>query len=300
MRAVAGPGRWAWVLSGLVTAAVLVVPGARLITLRDGLTNASAEPQAVTTRTVTVPQPVTSLIVQSGGGQVQVTAGHVSRVQVTETIMYDHQGDGPPAVAQSVSGGRLSLSDPACVNSDCSVDFSLTVPFGVTVSVATQGGPAAVSGVAGANLDTGGGPARVSLIGGPLTVSTGGGPLVLRGVTGPLRADTGGGTLLAQDVAAATATVTTGGGPAMVTFAAAPESVSVSTDGGPAILAVPGGPYAVAADSDGGPQSVAIATDPDARPTLAITSGGRPLRIEPAAGPGNRGSLPAPRSSGIT
>jgi hypothetical protein len=286
MRAVAGPGRWVWVLSGLVTAAVLVVPGARLIDLGYRPGNVSAEPQAVTTRTVTVPQPVTSLAVQSNGGQVQVTAGQVSRVQVTETIMYDHLGGGPPAVAQSVSGGRLSLSDSACANVDCSVNFSLTVPFGVTVSVATWGGPAAVSGVAGANLDTGGGPARVSLTGGPLTVSTDGGPLVLRGVTGPLRADTGGGTLLAQDVAAATAAVTTGGGPAMVTFAAAPESVSVSTDGGPVILAVPGGPYAVAADSDGGPQSVAIATDPGARPTLVVSSGGGPLRIEPANGSG--------------
>jgi hypothetical protein len=42
----------------------------------------------------------------------------------------------------------------------------------------------------------------------------------------------------------------------------------------------------VAADSDGGPQSVAIATNPNARATLAVTSGGAPLRIEPAAGPG--------------
>ena len=285
MRAVAAQGRWVWAVSGLVTAAVLVIPGTRLITLGLGSGNASAGPQVVTTRTVTVPQPVTSLTVQSAGGQVQVTAGQVSRVQVTETIMYDQPGDGPPAVAQSVSGGRLILSDPACANVNCSVNFSLTVPFGVTVSVATQGGPAAISGVAGANLDTGGGPARVSLIGGPLTVSTDGGPLVLRGVTGPLRADTGGGTLVAQDVASATATVTTSGGPAMVTFAAAPDSVSVSTDGGPAILAVPGGPYAVAADSDGGPQSVAIATNPDARPTLAVTSGGGPLRIEPVTGP---------------
>ena len=40
MRAVAGPGRWIWVLSGLVTTAVLVLPGARLITLGDGLSNA--------------------------------------------------------------------------------------------------------------------------------------------------------------------------------------------------------------------------------------------------------------------
>jgi hypothetical protein len=284
MRAVAGRGRWVWAVSGLVTAAVLAVPGARLIDLGDGPANASAEPQAVTTRTVTVPQPVTSLIVQSDGGQVQVTAGQVSRVQVIETIIYDHNGGGPPAVSQSVSGGRLSLSDPACANIDCGVNFSLTVPFGVTVSVATQGGPAAVSGVAGANLDTGGGPARATLVGGPLTVSTEGGPVTLRGVTGPLRADTGGGPLLAQDVAAATATITTSGGPAMVTFATAPDSVSVSTGGGPVVLAVPGGPYAVAADSDGGPQSVAIATNPNARPTLAVTSGGGPLRIEPAAG----------------
>jgi len=284
MRAVTRSGRWVWVLSGLVTAAVLVVPGARLITLHYGPVSASAEPQAVTTRTATVPQPVTSLTVQSDGGQVQVTAGQVSRVQVTETVMSDRQGDAPPAVAQSVSGGRLSLPDP-CANLNCSVNFSLTVPFGVTVSVATRGGPAAVSGVAGANLDTGGGPARVSLIGGPLTVSTEGGPLVLRGVTGPLRADTGGGTLLAQDVAAATATITTSGGSAMVTFAAAPDSVSVSTDGGPVVLAVPGGPYAVAADSGGGPQSVAIATNPNARPTLAVTSGGGQLRIEPAVRP---------------
>ena len=189
MRAVAARGRWVWLLSGLVTSAVLVVPAARLITLGDGVVNASAEPQVVTTRTVTVPQPVTSLTVQSDGGQVQVTAGPVSRVQVTETIMYDPQAGGPGVVAESVSGGR---------------------------------------------------------------------------------------------VATATATITTGGGNAMVTFAKAPESVSVSTDGGAVILAVPGGPYAVAADSNGGPQSVTIATDPDARPTLAVTSGGGTLQIEPA------------------
>ena len=287
MRAVAGPGRWVWVLSGLVTAAVLVLPGARLITLHYGPVNASAEPQAVTIRAAIVPQPVTSLTVQSDGGQVQVTAGQVSRVQLTETIMSDHQGDAPPAVAESVSGGRLSLPDP-CANANCSVNFSLTVPFGVTVSVATQGGPVAVSGVAGANLDPGGGPASATLIGGPLTVTTGGGPLVVRGVAGPLRADTDGGTLTAQDIASATATVTTGGGAAMVTFAAAPRSVSVSTDGGAAVVAVPGGPYAVTADSNGGPQSVAIATDPAAYALITVTSGGGPLRIEPApvtAGP---------------
>ena len=55
-----------------------------------------------------MPQPVTSLVVQSYGGQVQVTSGQVNRVQVTETIAYDQGTDSPPAVTQSVSGGRLS------------------------------------------------------------------------------------------------------------------------------------------------------------------------------------------------
>ena len=84
MRAVTRTGRWVWILSGVVTAAVLVAPGARLITIGAGPANASAEPQAVTTRMVTVPQPVTSLDVQSyDGASVRVTAGHVRRVRVT-------------------------------------------------------------------------------------------------------------------------------------------------------------------------------------------------------------------------
>jgi hypothetical protein len=291
MRTVAGPGRggsarWVWGVSGLVTAAALAVPGARLITSPETPDNVSAQPQHVVTRTETVPQPVTSLLVQSYGGQVQVTSGQVNRVQVTETISYDQGTDSPPGVTQSVSGGRLSLSDPACTDWGCNVDFTVTVPPDVTVTASTEGGAVVVSGTAGATLDSGGGPVQAALIGGALTVNTGGGSLAVRGVSGALRAETDGGPLVAQDLAAATATITTGGGPATVSFAAAPENVSVSTDGGPAVLAVPGGPYAVNADSGGGPQSVDIATDPAALPSIRITSGGGPLRIEPPGGAG--------------
>jgi hypothetical protein len=286
MRAVAGQGRWIWGLSGLITAAAIAVPGARLIASPGNPANAYARPQHVVTRTETVPQPVTSLVVQSYGGQVQVTSGQVNHVQVTETIGYDQGIDSPPVVTQSVSGGRLSLFDPACSNSPCTVDFDVTVPADVTVTVSTGGGPVAVSGIAGAVLDSGGGPVRATLIGGPVTVNTGGGPLVLRGLSGPLRAETDGGTLLAQGLAAATATITTGGGSAMVSFVTAPEKVSVSTEGGPAVLAVPGGPYNLTADSGGGPQSVRIATDPKALPSITINSGGGPLQVEPSGGAG--------------
>jgi hypothetical protein len=285
MRTVTAPGRWVWAVSGVVAAAALAIPGARLITLAgvSGSGDPFAHPQHVTIRTVSVPQPVTGVTVQDYGGQVRVTAGPVHRVQVTETIRYDARA-GVPAVAQSVAGGRLNLSDPACQNTDCDVDFTVTVPSGLTVSVDTQGGPADVSGIAGGSVNTDGGSARIAQVTGPLTVSTGGGPAALSAVAGPLRIDTSGGALVAHGISAATASVSTGGGPAQVTFSAAPQTVTVSSDGGPAILRVPGGPYALTADSAGGPELIGIATDPAARPSLTISTGGGPLQLEPAPG----------------
>jgi hypothetical protein len=101
-------------------------------------------------------------------------------------------------------------------------------------------------------------------------------------VAGPLRIDTSGGALTAQGISAATASISTGGGLAQVTFAAAPHAVRLTTDGGPAMLRVPGGPYALTANSDGGPELIGIATDPAAHPSIRIDSGGGPLQLEPA------------------
>jgi len=295
MRAVAAPGRWVWGLSGLATAAALAIPGARLIATA-GDPWPGPNPVRTVTRTVTIAQPVTRLDVQTYGTPVQVTAGPVRRVQVTETIAWNPQGGWRPAVTQSVSGGRLALADPVCnANDDCGVSFAVTVPPHVAVAVATEGAPITVSGAAGANLDSSGGPVRATGTDGALTVTTEGGPLVVDGLTGPLYADTGGGPLLARDVAAATATVMTGGGEALLGLTAAPDTVVVSTDGGPGTLAVPGGPYAVITDSSGGPQLVGIATNPAAGHAITMDTAGGPLQIEPATG-GTPGlpEVPAP------
>ncbi len=101
MRAVATSGRWIWGLSGLVTTAALVVAGTALITTAGRPDN--AQPQSVATRTVTVPQPVTSLTVQSYGAPVEMTAGPVRRVQITETMAYDAQDGSVSVSAQPVS-----------------------------------------------------------------------------------------------------------------------------------------------------------------------------------------------------
>jgi hypothetical protein len=307
MRPVARAGRWAWGLCGLATAAALAVPSTRLI-LSAGVAPAPARahhftftpPQwMIQTRTVTVLQPVTSLNVQGytprlqdgpapyppglqgfPTGAIQVTAAPVTHVQVTEQIAYYRR---PPVVVQTVSGGRLSLADPACANDSCSVSFAVTAPPGVTVTAA--GGPLFVSGTSGANLNSGGAAVTASDIHGPLTVSTHGGPLQINGLTGPLRADTGGGPVAATRLTAATAVVTTGSGPAQITFSAAPDSLTVSTSGGLAELVVPGGPYALSTNSDGAPQTIAIATSSAAHRSITITTGGGQLLISSAEHP---------------
>jgi hypothetical protein len=297
MRPVAQAGRWAWGLCGLATAAALAVPGTRLI-ISAGVPSAPARAASshrvprsamaqLQTRTVTVPQPVTSLNVQGYGGLIQVTAAPVSHVQVTETIAYRST---PPAVVQTVSGGLLSLADPACANGSCLVSFEVTVPPDVSVTAA--GGPVFISGTSGANLDSGGAPVSATNIHGPLTVSTDGGPLQVNGLTGPLRADTGGGQLVATGLTAATAVVSTGSGSAQVTFSAAPESVTVSTSGGLAELIVPGGPYALTTNSDGALQTIGIATSSAAQRSITVTTGGGLLVI---SSPGNT-RIPPPQS----
>ena len=281
MRAVAGSGRWVWGLSGGVTAAVLVVPLALLIGRAGTPVNAiSVFPQHVVSNTVTIPQVITGMTVDSYGAQVQVQSGDVSRIQVTERLMYNSAGE-PPAVTQSVSGGRLTLADPACGQSDCEVAFMITTPADVTVTVSSSGGPVMVSGVKAAILDSGGGSVIAQQISGPLTISSHGGPIQADGVAGTLNADSGGGLATLWNITAANVSVSTEGGPALVRFAAAPKSVAIHSGGGEARLDVPGGPYALTADSGGGPENIGIATDPAAHRSITITTDGGPLRIEP-------------------
>ncbi|MBV9794434.1 MAG: hypothetical protein JO016_10895 [Actinobacteria bacterium] len=322
MRAVTGPGRWIWGLSGLSTAAVLAVPGVRLIT-HAGFDHQHPAPSANLIRKVSLTQPITSMNVQSADGPVVVTAGSVRSVQLTEYISYDKTAGPPPAVQDSVSGGRLTLADPACAVSSCGVTFAVTVPATTPVSatVTSNGAPVSLTGLAGANVDSGGAPVTLEHISGPETVGTDGGSLRLNGLTGALHADTGGGPLFARDidgpatittdggslsldgltgtlqadsgggpataldVTAPTATVITGGGSGQLTFATAPATVTFSTDGGPATLQVPGGPYALNADSDGGPESVSIASSASAPRSLNVASGGGQLSIGAAQPP---------------
>lgn len=265
------PGRWVWAVSGVVTAALLTVPAARLVAHSySGPQDAKAVPGPPVTFTVS--KPVNAVDVHSDGGPVRITGGAVSRVTVTEPAAAttppvpagssgSSAAPSPVTVRQPpVTGGQLTLS-PAY---DGPAPITLTVPRNTAVTVTTASGPVWVSGLSG-----------------PLTVDSGGGPVS------------------AWDLTSANATVTSGGGPAALSFAASPAGVSVLTEGGPARIGLPRGPYALNASSGGGPEQVGVATDPAARRTLSVSTGGGPLLVGPPSSvpasslPASPGSAPA-------
>jgi hypothetical protein len=267
----AARGRWIWVLSGTMTFVTIGTLGGLGIA-RAGRTPGGQPPESVLpTRTVTVQQPVTALNVESYGAPIKVTTvpggGHV---KVAETIIYS--SDQPPTVTDPVSHGLLKLAASACANSNCSVAFSVTVPSGVTVTAAADGGSVTVVGAKDAQIDSGGGPVYASAITGPLSVNAeGGGVTVSNAFDSDL--DSGGGPVTANGIAGKLTVRAEGGG---VTVSHTPTAI-IDSGGGPVDAAYIGGPLTVNAGGGGVTVTSAGATD--------IDSGGGPVTAGAISGP---------------
>jgi hypothetical protein len=279
-------GRWIWVLSGLGTMALVAWPIAILISnAGDGGGQDYVMSNPTATRTVTISQPVTSLSVESYGGPIQVTAASVHHVTVTESLSY--LGPGPaPAVTAAVAAGRLTLSSADCADSGCMIGFTVTVPKGVAVDAESDNGGISVSGVAGANLDSEGGPVRASNIDGPVAISSengsisvlgatapgginldsGGGPVRASGIDGPLTISSEDGAIMASDVTAPGVNLDSGGGPVTAGQVKAPLTVT-SEDGNVDLNGVTGD---VNVDTGGG----SIAGDVTAARASVLTEDG--------------------------
>ena len=271
-------GRWIWVASAVATAAVFIAALATVGHVRKRLVSGAGGPWVSTSiRTVTFRQPVNALDVHDYGGPVVVSAGGAGGAEVTETVRYNGAF---PRFQQAVANGRLTLADPACNTGQCTIAFQVTVPAATAARLESDGGAISVSGLRRpVAADSSGGPVTARSVSGGLDAHTGGGALSVRGESGPLTGDTGGGPADAEGVAAPDATVSTGGGAAMLAFSAVPRQVRADSGGGPVTLQLPGGRYAVSADSGGGPQQVGVATDPASPDTVSVSSGGGAVSI---------------------
>jgi Putative adhesin len=287
--------RLIWGASGLATALVLAIPGAKVLTranVNDAPPPVSAAPVA------TLPAAPAGLILYSCGATVRLVAQPVHRIQVTEAGNYPPDQGIAPSVSWSMSGKQVVIGDPQCDTSFTVIVDSVTVPDGTPVTVDSEGANVNLSGTAMATVDSQGGNVIISAtrgatvnsgsgvvtangIDGPLTVDSQGGNVRVSGLTGTLDADTGGGDLTAVDLDTPSINAVSSGGNQRIEFASAPRDVILSTDGGDANLDVPGGPYALNPSTDTGVWDVRVPVDQTSSRTITVTTDGGNLLVAP-------------------
>ena len=256
-------GRWIWRLLGVVTLVALAIFGTWVIFRAARPSQAEVAQTALPSRTVTITAPVSALNVNSYGQPVRVTVTP-GPVRVTESVVYG-SGAARPTVSSTVSHGLLTLADPACAQSDCSVAFSVTVPKAVAVTASTAGGNVTLDGTGAANVDSGGGQVYAAGLTGSLTAHSEGGGVTVTKASGSVSVESGGAQVTATDIGGGL-TVNTDGG--QVTVAGAPAA-ALDSGGGPVDASGIGGPLTVASEGGGVTVTGVSATE--------VNSGGGPV-----------------------
>lgn len=183
-----------------------------------------------------VTQPVTTLLLRSGSGSVDVTGGS-GPISVQETLTFSGS---PPSTRHQVQGDSLTLDHGGCPGSGvriCGVSYRVEVPTATTVRITTDNGTVDV-----------------------------------RGLSGALSLNTGAGMVQASDLRSPTVDVRSGAGSVTLRFAAPPRDVRVRTTVGSVGVYLPGGvAYTVDAHAAVGRSKISVAQQPDS--THRITAG---------------------------
>ena len=250
------PGRWATLAIGVPIALVLI--GWSAFSLVADLGQASFP--------VRTPIPLQNGRVEArtGGGDITVHQGQVSdgTARLTGRVEYSLVR---PTFTVSRSGISLHCRLPT---GNCGLNATLDVPSHTAVDLNTGGGNAGISGIGGAvNAQTGGGNLTASNLGSVLTLTTGGG-------------DVDGSGLFSRHV-----TLGSGGGDVTLVFTAVPDYVKVDSSGGDITIVVPHGNagYAIKSNAGGGDYHGSVPVNDASSHTIHVDSGGGDISIAEAS-----------------
>ncbi|WP_431965779.1 DUF4097 family beta strand repeat-containing protein [Actinacidiphila sp. bgisy160] len=176
-----------------------------------------------------------ALSVRNVNGTVRVTAGS-GPVSVVETLEY---GAVKPTTRHRVEDGTLELVGSGCGDSSpCRVDYTVTVPAAM-----------------------------------PVTVRLDNGDVDVEGVTGPVDLTTRNGGVRGASLGAREATLKSANGTVEAAFTAAPKEVDAGTGNGAVTVTVPAGrSYDVHATADVGMREVSVPADPSSPHRITATT----------------------------
>ncbi len=153
-------------------------------------------------RTYTISAPVTSVVINGGGGKITVTGSGRSSVEVTEQLHYSKKA---PTARHALAGSTLTLSYTCDTQLDCGVVYDVQVPRGVSLRAENRAGA-----------------------------------IVLTSISGPVTAHTIAGSVSATGLGSPSADLKSTAGSVSAVFSAVPDSVRAATNAGSVTLIVPG------------------------------------------------------------
>jgi hypothetical protein len=221
-----------------VVAAPLLAGCGGLSQFGAGTHNAPAQVFAVTAR-------VTTLVIKSGSGSIDVTGSDRGSIAVSQQASY---GKTPPTATHVVSGTTLTLGYTCPSEFVCSVSYDVQVPAGVAVQVSSSAGT-----------------------------------ITLMSLAGPVSAQTTAGLITATGLTSPTASLKSNAGGIDATFSSAPVSVHATTHVGPISISVPASAsYAIDTHTYVGSSTVTVPKSPASAHAISASSDLGSITISPS------------------
>ncbi|MEV5409499.1 DUF4097 family beta strand repeat-containing protein [Thermopolyspora sp. NPDC052614] len=235
----AGTARRAVAAAGAITASVIVLGAC-------GVGNVIG-PEHEDKVGYNVTDAVTKVRVESGSGGITVVESARSGIAVTETLQWRGNEDSRPKTSHEVNGGLLTLTyDCPGLVGNCSVEYRVEIPRGLSVKA-----------------------------------DTGSGEVVLRGLSGQVEATTGSGGINGADLTGKRVVGETGSGDVELRFGATPDDVRVETGSGNGVVRVPAGSYNVITETGSGEQQVEVGRDSAAPRKIDVSTGSGDVKVLP-------------------
>jgi Toastrack DUF4097 len=209
------------------------------------LTQLGAGTHTPAAQVYTVTARVTTLVIKSGSGSIDVTGGSRNTISVSQQADY---GKTAPTATHVVSGTTLTLGYTCPSEFVCSVSYDVQVPAGVAVQVSSAAGA-----------------------------------ITLTSLAGPVSAQTSAGLITATSLTSPTASLKSDAGGIDATFSAAPASVHATTNVGPISISVPGSAsYAVSTHTYVGSSTVTVPKSTSSPHAVSASSDLGSITIEPS------------------
>ncbi|MBM7788612.1 DUF4097 family beta strand repeat-containing protein [Tenggerimyces flavus] len=242
----------------------------------------------------TFDQKITEVRLDTGGGDVEIAAGGVDKIEVKQSYRSFSIFKGKPKKIE-VDGETLVLPDGNC-GWNCSVNFTVRVPEGTKITGQTHSGTVSLTDVASVDLEVDSGDVDIANVAGAVNVRSQSGTVDVQQARGDVNIHSQSGDISADDVngksefRANSGTVNadnlrgavdaeTSSGDISVNLAV-PASVRAQASSGSVDLRVPEAAYKVRTDTSSGEADAQVQSDPNSSFTLDATTSSGDITIE--------------------